>query len=242
MATLKDSPLHPPSGIAGGTGSGGGPAGCLDPTFFIDSGHPSVVRYAGDAVAGAGDAPERARRLYRAVRDGIRYNPYLLSDDPAQMVASRVLALGEGFCVPKAILLAACARASGIPARLRFANVMNHLSSPKLRTLMETDMFRYHGYNELWLEGRWVKVTPTFNRELCERYGVDVLEFDGRNDAVLQPFDRAGHQYMEYLLDHGSYRDVPFETLLSTWKAHYPALFTGTASARGVDEVFAGGD
>jgi transglutaminase-like putative cysteine protease len=235
-----DSPVQPPNAAAAGECPADDTNGCTGPTFFIESDHPRVVRYARDAVAGATDAPEQARRLYRAIRDGIRYNPYLVSDDPAEMQASRVLEVGEGFCVPKAILMAACARSLGIPARLRFADVVNHFSSPKLMALMNTDVFHYHGYNELWLEGHWVKVTPTFNRELCDRFGVDVLEFDGRNDAVMQPFDRDGKQFMEYVLDHGCFSDVPFETLMSTWKGHYPAIFSAATFSRETDRIFHG--
>jgi hypothetical protein len=70
-----------------------------------------------------------------------------------------------------------------------------------------------------------VKATPAFNASLCDRLGVSVLEFDGRTDSLFQPFDRSGRRHMEYLLDRGTYADVPFETILDDFRVHYPAWF-----------------
>ena len=52
-------------------------------------------------------------------------------------------------------VLAAAARVLGVPARLGFADVRNHLTSPRLREMMNTDVFAYHGYTELLIDGRW---------------------------------------------------------------------------------------
>src|SRR3990167_10527059 len=100
-------------------------------------------------------AATRARAVARtlAVRDGLRYAPYRLDLTPEGMRASTVLANGYGWCVPKAVLLAAGCRAAGIPARLGFADVRNHLSTERMRKSMETEIFYWHGYTELWIEG-----------------------------------------------------------------------------------------
>ena len=70
------------------------------------------------AAGGRADARERAIALYYAVRDGVTYTPYCDFRSPDTYRASAVLAKGAGFCVGKAALLAAVARAEDIPARL----------------------------------------------------------------------------------------------------------------------------
>ncbi len=199
----------------------------LRPTRFIDSDHPSVIAFA-ERVAGAenGDL-DRAVALYYAVRDEIRYDPYRIDLRPEAMRASSTLARGYGFCIAKAVLLAAAARAQHIPARLGFADVRNHLTTERLRRSMDTDVFVYHGYAELLLAGTWVKATPAFNRALCERFGVGTLEFDGVHDSVFQEFDRVGNRYMEYLRDHGRHADLPLDQLRRAFETAYPRLMSG---------------
>jgi transglutaminase-like putative cysteine protease len=196
----------------------------LSPSQFIDSGSPQVAAFARKAIAGATDDVERARRLYRAVRDGIRYDPYVDFSDPENFRAGGVLAAGRGFCVGKAALLAACARAVGIPARVGYADVRNHMTSPRLYAKIKTDVFMWHSYAELFVSGQWLKATPAFDAALCERVGLAPLEFDARSDSLFHAFDRAGRRHMEYLKDRGSYADVPFETMLMDFRASYPSL------------------
>ncbi len=159
--------------------------------------------------------------MFYAVRDGLRYNPYSISAERDAYRASHVAQQREGFCVPKAILLAAAARAAGIPARLRFADVRNHLASPQLLETMGTNVFVFHGYTEMYVEGKWVKATPTFNIELCQRFGVRPLEFDGRSDAIFHEFDAAGRKHMEYVRDRGAYVDLPFEEMIAVFRRTY---------------------
>jgi len=142
----------------------------LASTPLIDSGHPEVRAFARHHAQGDDDR-QRAVSLYLAVRDAIRYDPYQIDLSPDGMRASSVLARGHGWCVTKATLLAAAARAAGIPARLGFAGVRNHLSTERMRQTMQTDVFHWHGFTELWLDGAWRKATPAFNTELCNRFG-----------------------------------------------------------------------
>lgn len=195
----------------------------LTPTAFLDYGHPRVAAFA-RREAGEGSERERAVRLYYAVRDGIRYDPYTFRVDRASLTASRTLEAGSGWCVPKAVLLAACCRAEGIPARLGFADVRNHLANERLLRLMDTPDFLWHGYVSLKLEGRWVKATPAFNVELCRRFGVLALEFDGRSDSLLQPYDARSRRHMEYVRDRGLHDDLPWEEATRDWRAGYPRL------------------
>ena len=196
----------------------------LQPGRYIDSAHPAVIDF---ARRNAGGDTERGRAvsLYYAVRDAIRYNPFLDFSREETFQASACLAAGEGFCVGKAALLAACARAEGIAARVGFADVKNHLTTPALRERMGTDLFVYHGYTELRLEGRWVKATPAFNLELCRRFRVKPLEFDGREDSIFHPFDEQDRRHMEYLRDRGCHADVPVAEIMQAFREIYPALY-----------------
>ena len=205
---------------------------------YIDSAHPAVVTFAKAKVNGASER-ERAISLYYAVRDEIRYNPFLDFSRAEAFVASAVLEAGEGFCVGKASLLAAAARAAGIEARVGFANVKNHLTSPRLMETMGSDLFVYHGYTELRLDGRWVKATPAFNLALCKRFRVKPLEFDGRTDSIFHPFDEDERRHMEYLRDRGSYADVPVAEIQKAFREAYPRFYAlGTDAAK---ESFAPG-
>ena len=200
------------------------PAPFLAAGAFVDSDSPAVVDFARRAAAGVDDPLAAVLRLYAAVRDGIAYDAYLDFADPAQFRASSVLAAGRGFCVGKAALLAASARAIGVPARVGYADVRNHLTSPKLYRLIGTDVFIWHSYADIYLDGRWVKATPAFDRALCERVGVKTLEFDGSADSMFQPFDRAGRRHMEYLRDRGTFADVPFAAIAADFRRAYPGL------------------
>lgn len=194
----------------------------LAPGEFVDSGHPDIRAFAEDAAAGATEALPRAVKLYYAVRDRVLYDPYFVGEAPSFYRASDCLRAGRGFCVPKAALLAAAARAVGIPARVGYADVRNHLATKRLLELVGGDLFIWHGFTELHLEGRWVKATPAFNLSLCERFGVRPLDFDGRQDSLFHEYDRAGRRHMEYVRERGHYPDVPYDTILEEFKRVYP--------------------
>lgn len=180
---------------------------CIQPTLHVESAHPEIVAFAEQAVEGAGNAREKAVALFYAVRDGVRYDPYVLQLTSESLRASHTLRTRRAWCVPKAVLLAACCRSQGIPARLGFADVRNHLSTERLRELMGTDVFAWHGYAVIEIGGQWLKATPAFNIELCEKFRLHPLEFDGTADAVYHPFDLEGHRHMEYIRERGEYDD-----------------------------------
>lgn len=221
----------------------------LEATEYVDSDHPVVQRFADEALTDAGldrssDATAKAVALFHAVRDGFRYDPYVLAADPSDYKASAVIGTDANWCVPKSVVLTAAARAVGIPARLGFADVRNHLTSEKLTATMGTDLFAWHGYSEFLLpdpEGdgqRWFKLSSAFNIELCERFGVKVLEFDGTDDALMHPYDKAGNRHMEYVRQRGSFDDLPLERILADFAEIYPASMTGAAAEPVVDEDF----
>jgi transglutaminase-like putative cysteine protease len=196
----------------------------LAPTALIDCDHPAIVQFVGRIAPGAPDL-ERAVALYYAVRDGFRYDPYRIDLSPGGMRASTVLATGHGWCVPKAALLAAACRAARIPARVGYADVRNHLSTERMRMAMGTDIFYWHGFTEILLGGKWVKATPAFNLELCRKFRVKPLEFDGHHDSIFHPFDADERRHMEYVRDRGSYADVPVEEIKRVFREAYPGLY-----------------
>src|SRR5215467_13272262 len=193
---------------------------------FIDSGDAALREFARKASAGASDGVSRAVKLYYAVRDEILYDPYYGGEEQKYFRASDCLRTKRGFCIPKAALLAAAARSVGIPARVGYADVRNHLSTKKLLDLMGCDIFIWHSFTELFLEGRWVKATPAFNLSLCQRFGVHPLEFDGRHDSLFHEFDQAGRKHMEYVRERGNYPDVPYEAIVADFKKTYPRWMT----------------
>jgi transglutaminase-like putative cysteine protease len=196
----------------------------MSPAEFVDSDNEQVRAKAHDTAGSASDPVEKARLLYGVVRDGIRYDPYVDYTDPETYRASSVLAKGHGYCVGKASLYVALCRASGIPARLGLADVKNHLATPRLLEAVGTDVFAYHGYVEIMPGREWIKATPTFNVTLCERLGVPPLEFSGNTDALLQPFDAKGREFMSYIAQHGTFFDVPTKFLIGEMMRLYPKL------------------
>ena len=198
------------------------PEDCLEPTDIIDSDHPQVLAHVRRTIGPGGKDPIAAAvNLYNAVRDGIWYDPYFPFHLPKYYRASFILEQQRGFCVPKAALLCALGRAAGIPARIGFATVKNHLATRQLIDYMGSDLFVYHGYVELHLQNKWVKATPTFNRELCARHRVPPLDFNGRDDALFHAFNTRNQRYMEYVDYHGTYADVPVDQLVAAWKEAY---------------------
>ena len=183
----------------------------LQPSAIIDSDHASVQTFADKHAGGSDNPTDQAVSLYYAVRDGIRYNPYTFEISVEGLKASTTLSAGEAWCVPKAALLAACCRVMGIPARVGYADVRNHLSTKRMREHMKTDVFHWHGYTLIFLNEKWVKATPAFNVELCDKFRLRTLEFDGQDDSIYHPFDLDGNRHMDYILFRGN-------TTMSPWK------------------------
>jgi transglutaminase-like putative cysteine protease len=193
----------------------------LASTALVDSDHPSVVAFARQHAIGDTER-DRAVALHDAVRDGFRYDPYQVDLSPGGMRASSVIERGIGWCVPKAALLAAVCRAAGIPARLGYADVRNHLSTERMRRTMQTDLFIWHGYTDIWIDGAWRKATPAFNRELCERFGLLPLAFNGHDDSIYHPYDRAGNRHMEYVQYRGTFDEMPLARIVADFERTYP--------------------
>lgn len=203
----------------------------LQVTRYLDHDTDAVRAFVDKTCAMASTDRERAIALYYAVRDDIRYDPYTCSLDPESLRASHVLAKGRSYCVGKAVLLAAVGRAAGIPTRLGFADVRNHFTSPQLTQLMGTDIFYYHGYADFFLNGRWIKLTPAFNRDLCEKMNSPALEFDGENDAIFQELGSSqGKLRMEYLRYHEPMNDLDPVLIFDEYARRYPNMMAAMGS------------
>lgn len=205
----------------------------LRPTEFLDFDNDFVREYVEKNTAGAKDEREKAVRLYYAVRDDFQYNPNILDLRREGLKASDLLKRNRGYCVEKAILLAAAARAVNIPSRLSFYIVRNHIATEKLEKLLRKNYLVFHGAAELFLDGKWLKTTPAFNKQLCGYLKVEPLEFDGTKDSIFQEYDRAGNVFMRYLHEYGAFSDLPYELYLSELKKHYPHIFENEKYTKG---------
>lgn len=197
----------------------------LQPTGFLDFDKQIVRDFAEKNTVGAKSETEKAVKLYYAVRDGFQYNPYLLDLRREGLTASNLLTRNRGYCVEKAVLLAASARAVGVPSRLSFYIVRNHIATEKLEQALKKNYLVFHGAAEVFLEGHWLKTTPAFNASLCKYLGVEPLEFDGKSDSTFQEYDKNGNSFMTYLHDYGFFDDLPYQLYLQELKEHYPHIF-----------------
>ena len=185
----------------------------LSATFIIDCDSDSIKAKARELIRDHDKDADRATALFYFVRDDIAYNLYVPKHMPEHFKASNTLTKGKGYCVQKAVLLVALARASGIPARLCCAKIRNHLVPPKVLERLKSDIFPWHGYAELQLDGKWVKATPAFDIKMCQEQRLVPVEFDGHNDARFHPYNLDGKKHIEYLLDRGPFDDVPLDEI-----------------------------
>ncbi|VAW07450.1 Transglutaminase-like domain [hydrothermal vent metagenome] len=196
----------------------------LLPGVYIDSDARNIITYAKETTSGIDRDIDRAVALYYRIRDDFSYSPYVDYNNPDVFRASWTLDQKVGFCISKGAILAACARVLGIPARLGFADVKNHVTSERLRKFIGSDIMPWHAYTELFLERKWVKATPAFNLGLCRKFRIKPLEFDGRQDSIFHPFTEDGDKHMEYIRDLGSYADVPLNRIMTSFRALNPSI------------------
>lgn len=201
------------------------------PTEFLDYEAPAVREFVARVVPDptAGTDIDRARALYYAVRDDIQYEVYDADLSREGVRASSIIERRKGFCVHKSLVYAAVTRAVGIPSRLVYGDVRNHLASPRLTELIGGNIFTYHALTQVHLNGQWVKATPVFSKLLCKLYKIAPLEFDGLSDSLYHPYDENGRQHMEFLRWHGEFDDFPYEIVVDGLRAAHPKLFASEA-------------
>ena len=197
----------------------------LESNQCFDYDHPSVQELLENLLADfSGDTKGKVIRLYQHVRDGYAYNPYVFDLSAQQFKASHCVAQEQSYCIPKAVLFGTLCRAIGVPARIGLVDVKNHISSPRLIELLQSDVFVMHGYTEIYLDGRWLKATPAFDGALCKFMGIAPMEFNAEEDSIFQEYNLDGDKHMEYLTYHGTFSDVPAKKIFTAVSTAYPHL------------------
>ena len=193
----------------------------LEPAPGIGCEHPEVMALARRTVTGAADDLEAAGRLFEYVRDTVAYSPYVPFHRMDDYLAVNTLERGRGYCVQKSAVLVAMARAIGIPARLGFADIRNHQLPEGLAEMLGSDLMVHHCYAQLFAGGRWLSLTPSFERELCGTRGWRVVEFDPQGKGMLWATDLGGGPHISYLRDLGWQAGVPLNDILAAWREEY---------------------
>lgn len=196
----------------------------LEETYYYDYNSPQIQNLIEEARLLTSNQ-EKIENLYLKVRDSWRYSPFEIGLTQAHYKASNIAKKEQAHCIDKAILLIAGLRALDIPARLRLAKVSNHIATERLEAKLGTNELAPHGLVDVFLNGQWKKCSPAFNKELCVMYNVDVLDFDGTEDSVLQEYNKDSDKFMTYLEDYGHFEDVPLDYIKSIFKDNYPELY-----------------
>ncbi|MHA1331896.1 MAG: transglutaminase domain-containing protein [Candidatus Hodarchaeales archaeon] len=197
------------------------------PTYFLDSSSQSIKELAARLSKGLEERTDIVKSYFEYVRDNIKYSvkDFQLQNKD-EFKASVTLEKKKGFCIPKAILLAALLRAhpdGPIPSRLHFVDIINHRSPKYLQEIMGTNVFVFHGFTEVYL-GKWIKLTPSFDSDLCTRHNLPVCEFNGDNDAIFASKDNNGNPFVEYVHDYGTFEDLPYKKMVERISSYYNVL------------------
>ena len=159
----------------------------LKPTEFIDSDNSDIVSKARELTEGCADEKEKLGRIYYFVRDF----PYDILDSFRYLAegkrrASDVLNNGKAFCMGKASMFAALCRASGIPSRIGFQQLHcpdKPFMNEEVARIWGDRKLPWHSLGEAHLDGRWLKLDATIDKEFAARKGREYArEFDGEND------------------------------------------------------------
>jgi hypothetical protein len=142
----------------------------LRDTPFLQVDHPRVRATAAAILDGETDARRAAERLRRWVFDRLEKVPTTSIPNALQ-----VLEMGAGDCNEHAVLLAALARAAGLPARV-------------VAGIVYVDgVFLYHAWNEVWLGSGWVSVDAAFDQMPVDATHVKFVEGGPEAHAALIP-------------------------------------------------------
>ena len=196
----------------------------LTASWFFDYNEAIIQNLVREFEQNGASDQEKAVACYLKIRDGWWYDPYHISAEPEDWKASVIASRKHGHCLDKSVLLVTCLRAMNIPARLQLAKVKNHIAVERLIETMGTNELTPHGMVNIYLDGQWLKASPAFNKELCEKCKVAPLDFDGKTDSVFQQYNAEGNEFMEYLEDYGHFDDLPLPFIFSNIKEHYPKM------------------
>ena len=188
-------------------------------TEIIDCDSDSIKEKALEVTKGLKADKDKAIALFYFVRDKIRHNAYTPLYDSNRYKASSTLRAGDGMCQNKAILLVALARSVGIPARLGFVDVEDYQLSESFKQMIGgVNTMPFHGFAELYIDGKWVHASPAYDLSTCRRKGFVPVEFDGVNDAKDSEYTKSGQLHMKHIKYHGPYEDLPLDEIYSYYR------------------------
>ena len=99
------------------------------------------------------------------------------------------------------------------------------MAAERLIKKFGTNELSPHGMVHIFLNGKWLKASPSFNSSLCHKFKVKPLEFDGVSDSYLQQYNSEGTRFMEYTDDYGHFADVPLSFMKKNIRENYPHIF-----------------
>lgn len=194
---------------------------CLGATDVIRLDGVELEGFVAKAAKGAESDEDKAQALFLAVRDGIIYDPFVPAFALMNYLPENILKAGRGYCVMKAVLLCAAFRKAGIPSRLGFADLRISTTTPEMREMLGCDIFAWHGFAEAFINGSWLKATPSFHADLCRKRNIAPLVFDAKFHAIFPPFDLSGKPFASYIRYHGSLADLPLGLIMKGWREAY---------------------
>lgn len=197
----------------------------LESTYYFDFENDSVQNLISEFKTETLSDKEKTIGIYTKVRDNWKYDPYSISLSKEKYKSSYIAEKQSGNCVEKSIILIACLRALGIPTRLHLRKVKNHIAVERLTEKFGSNELTPHGMVNVFLNDKWLKMSPAFNKSLCEKLNVEPLDFDGENNSFLQQYNSEGTRFMEYIDDYGYFDDVPLDFMIKNLKEHYPNIF-----------------
>ncbi|MHA1671988.1 MAG: transglutaminase-like domain-containing protein [Promethearchaeota archaeon] len=196
------------------------------PSYFLNYQHP-LIQETLHRILPTKDGlslNSQVQALFQFVRDEIKYRVTFEISTREFLRASNTLQRKYGHCVAKAILLGSLTRAIGVPTKMHFVDLANHRLSENWKEKFGEKLL-WHGYIEVFLSNQWIALNPAYDKELCIKHGYDIIEFDGKHDALFSKLDKQGNPFMDYVKDHGVYSRVPFWRMSTTWLAYYGQFF-----------------
>ena len=147
---------------------------------FVESDHPKIKQAVGDIVSSQDSPYRKAKKIIRWMNDNIYQRPVLSIPDALSTLENRV-----GDCNEHAVLLAALARAAGIPAKIEAGLV--YLD----------DRFYYHAWNLLYV-GQWVTADSVFGQMPADATHIRFVSGSPKDQLDLMPVvDKVGIKILE---------------------------------------------
>ncbi|MCX7424155.1 MAG: lasso peptide biosynthesis protein [Planctomycetia bacterium] len=146
----------------------------LQPNSMIQSDDPAIVAMSKRMIGDAKDVWSKAVALERGVHDFVDEKNF----SQAFATAAEVAQTHEGDCTEHAVLLAALARAAGLPARAAIGLVY----------MKSTQSFGYHMWTEVYLGDRWIPLDATLGQGGVGAAHLTLTHTNFKDAGGLSPF------------------------------------------------------